>query len=59
MRSEAEESAERTCAEDLRRKAEGAAGAVHAVRVGHEGERPPRLPVPPLRAEKQRPLKQK
>lgn len=58
MHSEAEESAERACTEDLRRKAEGAAGAVHAVRVGHEGERPPRLPISPLRAEKQRPLKQ-
>ena len=37
-------------AEDLRREAEGAAGAVRAVRVGDAGERPPRLPVPPLRA---------
>ena len=58
MRSEAEEPAARTGAEAIRRKAEGAAGAVHAVRVGHEGERPPRLPISPLRAEKQRPLKQ-
>ena len=40
---------------ELARKLSGAkAGrsrrAVHAVRVGDAGERPPRLPVPPLRA---------
>nr|DAQ71557.1 MAG TPA: hypothetical protein [Caudoviricetes sp.]DAT05145.1 MAG TPA: hypothetical protein [Caudoviricetes sp.]DAV92365.1 MAG TPA: hypothetical protein [Caudoviricetes sp.] len=35
MRSEAERPAARTGTEALRREAEGAAGAVHAVRVGH------------------------
>ena len=58
MRNEAERPAARTGTEDLRRKAEGAAGAVPAVRVGYEGERPSSLPISPLRAEKQRPLKQ-
>ena len=50
MHGEAEESAERTCTEDLRRKAEGAAGAVQEMHMGNVGERLSRLPVPPLRA---------
>ena len=50
MHGEAEESAERTCTEDLRRKAEGATGAVQAMRMGHALERLPGLPLPPLRA---------
>ncbi len=39
--------AARTGTEALRREAEGAAGAVHAVRVDDAGERPPRLPCSP------------
>ena len=50
MHGEAEESAERTCTEDLRRKAEGAAGAVQEMHMGNVGERPSCLPVPSLRA---------
>lgn len=36
-------------AEDFQREAEGAARAVHAVRVGDERERAARLSFPPLR----------
>ena len=50
MRNEAERPAARTGTEDLRRKAEGAAGAVQEMHMGNVGERPSCLPVPPLRA---------
>ena len=43
MHGEAEESAAGAGAEDLRREAEGAAGAVRTMRVGDERERAARL----------------
>ena len=49
MHGEAEESAAGAGAEDLRREAEGAAGAVRTMRVGDERERAARLSFPPLR----------
>ena len=49
MHSEEDESAERPCTEELRRKAEGAARTVHTVRVGDERERAARLSFSPLR----------